>query len=139
MRFTVPGEPTGKQRPRMTRAGHTYTPEKTVAYENLVKTEYERQSAGLFYAEGPLLMRITCYYAVAKSDSRKKRREKLEGSIRPTKKPDIDNCIKSIADALNGVAYTDDTQIVQVYAEKFYSERPRVEVEIREVFGHESL
>ena len=54
----------------------------------------------------------------------------VAGYIRPAKKPDIDNVIKSILDALNGVAYHDDTQVVAVFAEKYYSDTPRVEVEI---------
>ena len=67
------------------------------------------------------------------------RAAKLAGAIRPTKKPDIDNCIKIIADALNGLAYVDDTQIVGVTAEKFYAEIPRVEVEITEVLNESLL
>ena len=52
------------------------------------------------------------------------------GKIRPTKKPDCDNCIKSITDALNGIAYIDDSQIVSIECEKWYSDRPRAEVMI---------
>jgi len=68
-----------------------------------------------------------------KSDSKKKRAAKLAGEIRPTKKPDIDNCIKAIADSLNTIAYKDDTQIVKVVAEKRYSEKPRVEITIADI------
>lgn len=90
LRFEVPGEPTGKGRPRMMKNGHTYTPEKTVLYENLVKTEFERQCRGeRFGSAEQLRMGITCYYGLAKSDSMRKRQAKLEGVIRPTKKPDI--------------------------------------------------
>ena len=60
----------------------------------------------------------------------KKRQQMLAGLIRPTKKPDLDNVIKSILDALNKVAYHDDTQIVSLSMEKFYSDSPRVEVTI---------
>ena len=59
--------------------------------------------------------------------------QKLENIIRPIKKPDMDNVIKMVADALNQVAYKDDTQIVDCQVRKFYSEEPRVEVIIREV------
>ena len=134
-RFSVPGEPVGKGRPRMTKSGHAYTPEKTAVYENLVKVEFQRQCPGYFIAEGPVRLRIVCRFPLAKSDSQKKRAAKLSGAIRPTKKPDIDNCIKAIADALNGLAYTDDTQIVTVYAAKWYSEIPGVEVTIMDEGG----
>ena len=127
--FTVPGSPVGKGRPRMTRTGHTYTPEKTARYENLVALEYQTQCAGQFF-EGAVRMTVRCYYGIAKSDSKKRRAAKLEGNIRPTKKPDCDNVLKSIADALNGIAYADDAQIVHATVEKWYSEKPRVEVVI---------
>lgn len=55
------------------------------------------------------------------------------GMIRPTKKPDMDNVVKVIADSLNQVAYKDDTQIVDCQCRKFYSESPRVEVRIKEI------
>ena len=50
---------------------------------------------------------------------------------RPTKKPDLDNIIKAIADSLNGIAYKDDAQIVELKSKKFYSDTPRVEVTIK--------
>ena len=136
MKFTVPGEPQGKGRPRVVRNGaftRTYTPEKTAAYENLVKLEFQRQCPDLWIPSAPVRMVIKAYYGLARSDSLCKRKDKLEGIIRPTKKPDIDNCIKAIADSINGLAYTDDSQIVSITAEKYYAEIPRVEVEIEEV------
>lgn len=159
--FIVPGEPVGKARPRTVRLRTrgkdkekvmTFTPEKTVIYENLVKTEYQQQCGDVSFTSGQLRMELRCYYGLAKSDSKKKRQAKLDGVIRPTKKPDIDNCIKAIADSLNGLAYTDDTQIVEVIAEKWFDEKPRVEVTImaadedndqhntgKEVKRHESI
>ena len=52
---------------------------------------------------------------------------------RPTKKPDIDNVIKIITDALNGIAYDDDAQIVSLSATKFYDENPHVDVRLDDV------
>ena len=56
-----------------------------------------------------------------------------EKVLRPIKKPDMDNVVKVIADSLNGVAYRDDTQIVDQMCRKFYSDEPRVEVIIRQI------
>jgi Holliday junction resolvase RusA-like endonuclease len=50
------------------------------------------------------------------------------GELRPVKKPDMDNVLKVVADALNSVAYRDDTQIVDCQLRKFYDKQPRVEV-----------
>ena len=77
-------------------------------------------------------MRITAYYSIPKSTSHKKHVAMLEHKIRPTKKPDMDNVCKSIADSLNKIAYRDDTQIVDCQIRKFYGEWPRVVVTIQE-------
>lgn len=130
----MPGPPKGKARARTvrTRGGQTfsYTPEGTVLYENLIKISFSQTGERPFRAEEYLRVTIMAYYPVPKSTSKKKATEMVAGYIRPAKKPDIDNVIKSILDALNGVAYHDDTQVVAVFAEKYYSDTPRVEVEI---------
>lgn len=136
VKFTVPGDPIGKGRPRFRRAGQyvtTYTPDKTVSYENLVKLMYEQQCKSYqFPQDVPLDMRITAYYSIPKSTSKKKRAEMLAFKVRPLKKPDSSNVLKSVEDALNGVAYHDDTQIVDTQIRRFYGENPRVVVTIRE-------
>ena len=134
--FTVPGPPKGKARARTVRTkdGRTfsYTPDGTVLYENLIKTCYYQTGVNPFGAD-ELRATIIAYYPIAKSTSKKKRQQMLAGLIRPTKKPDLDNVIKSILDALNKVAYHDDTQIVSLSVEKFYSDSPRVEVAISSI------
>ena len=132
IKFTVLGEPQGKARPRFSRQnGRTYTPDKTVLYENLIRTEYLRQCPGLRFADKePLTMHIRANYSIPKSVSQKRQAAMAEGLIRPVKKPDADNIIKVVADALNKVAYRDDADLVQVSFEKFYSWQPRLEVEI---------
>ena len=76
--FTVPGEPQGKARAR-TCGGHTYTPEKTVLYENLIKTEYARQCGNRKFSilsDGtaqPVAVRIEAVYGIPKSYSKKKK------------------------------------------------------------------
>lgn len=141
--FTVYGEPQGKGRPRFMaykdqKTGKTYgkahTPDKTVAYENLVRVEYERQCGELRFPDDAMLdMRIKAYYSIPKSKSKKIKALMLEGLIRPTKKPDMDNVVKVIADSLNRIAYRDDTQIVDCQCRKFYSNIPRVEVKILQI------
>lgn len=55
----------------------------------------------------------------------------LNSRLFPTKKPDADNIIKVILDALNGLAYQDDAQIYRVYFEKMYAEIPETKVLIK--------
>lgn len=130
--FTIDGEPIGKARPRMnTRTGKAYTPDKTRMYEDYIKLLYRTQIK--HYFEGYVKLTIKAFYGVAKSDSKKKKEDKLANILRPSKKPDIDNIVKLIADGLNGIAYKDDTQIIEIYATKFYSDKPRVEVIIEDI------
>ena len=97
VKFTILGEPAGKGRPRFRSMGpyvKTYTPEKTVTYENLVKLEYRRQCSDFrFEDSAPLDMRITAYYSIPKSASKKKRAQMERFEIRPMKKPDNDNIV----------------------------------------------
>lgn len=137
--FTIPGKPQGKARARTfynpkTKGMSSMTPEKTVLYENLISTCY-LQDAGeeRFSDEDCLLVRIQAYFEPTKSISKKKREEMLRGMILPAKKPDIDNIVKSVLDALNQVAYRDDTQVVELHVRKQYSDRPRVEVCIEKI------
>lgn len=136
VKFTVLGEPAGKGRPRFSRQGpfvRTYTPEKTVAYEDLVKLEYHRQCKGFRFDDGqPLDMRVTAYYSIPKSVSKRKRQAMLDHKVRPMKKPDNDNIVKMVQDALNQIAYRDDVQIVDCQLRKFFSEEPRVVITIQE-------
>lgn len=71
------------------------------------------------------------YRPVQASISIKERSRRLSGVHRPTVEPDLDNYIKSTSDALNGILWADDNLIVSLQAEKFYSERPHLVVEIR--------
>lgn len=86
IRFTIPGQPFGKQRPKFSRAGayvKTYTPKETTSYENLVKLFYNEAAKGKMFPEGAMLdVRIIAYYEIPKSTSKKKRREMLEHRIR---------------------------------------------------------
>lgn len=138
VRFTVPGQPKGKARARTVRSGggksFSYTPEGTVLYENLIKTCYRQDVGQEIFNDGqPLEVKILAFYEVPKSYSKKKKQEMLDGQLYPTKKPDIDNIAKCVLDALNKLAYRDDTQVVRLHMEKHYNQIPRVEVEIKEI------
>lgn len=129
--FTVPGEPQGKGRHRSTRTGHIYTPKKTAVYENLVKMEYIRQ-CNHYFGEAPVEVHIKALLAIPSSAPKKRKMEMLLGRLLPTKKPDISNITKAIEDGLNGIAYKDDAQIVDLTVSKRYAETPGVVVTIAE-------
>ena len=123
--FKIPGQPCAKQRPRLGK-GFTYTPVKTVNYETLVKQIYSAER--LPYLEGELIMMVRAFFQIPKSVSKKDREAMQNYRIRPVKKPDWDNIGKIISDALNGIAYHDDSQIVSATVTKWYDDIPRVEV-----------
>ena len=132
IKFTVLGQPVAKGRPKFGN-GHAYTPEKTVNYEQLVKVSYLQTERVKFMNSEQLKAELQFYFAIPKSTPKKQVAMMLNDVVRPTKKPDIDNAEKGIFDALNGIAYNDDSQIVSCWADKYYSEEPRVEVFIYEV------
>jgi Holliday junction resolvase RusA-like endonuclease len=133
VKFTIMGPPKGKGRPRFQRIGNytkVSTPPDTVNYENLVKIEYEMQCDRYYFDTKELGIKITSYYPIAKSTSKKKKEKMLNGEINPTKKPDCDNVLKIIADSLNQIAYHDDAQIIEATIVKKFAEVPKTEVEI---------
>lgn len=136
--FIVPGPVVGKGRPRFsTRGGFAkaYTPKKTADYENNIRTAYleEVQFQPMRWGnKEPLEMVVNAYFEIPKSASKKAKTEMLLHGY-PNKKPDGDNILKAVADALNGVAYADDCQIVCATVNKIWSEEPKCEITIREV------
>ena len=131
--FTVFGEPCAKSRPRVTKSGHAYMPEKTVAYENLVKLTYMNEvGRPLPYGEqAQVHVEILACMSIPKSTPKKKRELMLLGFIRPTKKPDLDNIIKAVCDALNGLAFRDDSCVTSLKAIKKWDSVPKVVITIK--------
>jgi len=123
----IPGEPIAKGRPRFSKFG-AHTDEKTLNYETLVKELFivSKQER----LEGMLAVRIDCYFTIPESASKKKKIAMENNTMRPTKKPDLDNIAKICLDALNKLAYKDDSQIVSLYIRKWYGINPRVEIEL---------
>ncbi|WP_408376158.1 RusA family crossover junction endodeoxyribonuclease [Paraburkholderia sp. RL18-085-BIA-A] len=139
--FTVPGVPQGKGRPRFARRGNfvsTYTPAKTVSYENLVKMAAAEAMAGMVPFKRPLSMLLTIHMPIPESWSKKRKDLAFRGLIGATVKPDWDNVGKLVADAMNGIAYVDDKQIVSATVAKQYGTVPHIAVRIQEYAEREA-
>jgi len=131
--FVIDGPVCPKGRPRFTRGGRAYTPKRTHDYETKVKDAYLREyPSGMAFKDEPLEMVLNVYMAVPKSFSKKKRDHMICFEYPTLHKGDADNFLKSIADACNGVVYTDDCQIVSAIVNKIWSETDKAEVTIRE-------
>lgn len=132
----MPGIPRGKQRPRVCRINGrsiTYTPKQTVDYENQIRSIYSKVANFKFERCVPLEVAVFAIFAPPQSVSQKVRALMLGGEILPTKRPDADNIIKVVLDALNGVAFHDDGQVCKIYFEKMYAETPEVRVLIKNI------
>lgn len=132
--FIVPGTPVGKGRPKFARRGSfvtAYTPEKTASYENLVKMAAAQAMAGREIMAGAVCVGIHLFVTPPASWSQKKQREAVAGrGIFPTSKPDVDNVIKGIFDAMNEIVWKDDKQVVDVVVSKRYCTNARAVVEV---------
>ena len=126
--------PFGKERPRASVVGghaRIYTPKATETYEREIKKAWEKVNGSEPFS-GPLVMRLYFYMPIPKSETKANKLKMLEKKKRPVTKPDLDNLSKSIMDALNGVAYNDDNQIVTLLAKKYYGEMPCVKIIVAE-------
>ena len=136
--FIVEGEIAGKGRPRVTtRGGFTraYTPKRTVDCENRIRAAYlfEYPAGMKWEGKEPLEIVANVYMEIPKSIPKKTREQMILGYIRPTKKPDADNLLKTICDSLNGLCFQDDSQIVDAKIRKWYATEPKAEITIREI------
>jgi len=132
--IVLAGAPVAKGRVRMTRAGHAYTPERTVNYESMLALAAQQAMGGRPLFEGPLRVAVSAFMPIAESKPKKWKAAALAGLERPTKKPDLDNLAKTL-DALNLVVWVDDSQIVDMTITKHYSDQPRMEVTVENLTG----
>ena len=119
--FTIPGEPKGKGRPQFSTKGgyaRAITPEATANYENLVKVSFLQAhgKAEPYAKDVPLVAKISAFFSIPQSASKKKQAAMEAGIIKHTHKVDSDNIAKICLDALNKLAYYDDSQICELYA-----------------------
>lgn len=83
--------------------------------------------------EHPISITIAFYYPIPKSWSKRKKDDANDQGIMPTVKPDLDNCVKGIFDALNGIAWKDDNQVVDLRTMKRYAIEPMIVITINEM------
>lgn len=134
--FIVPGVPIPKGRARaFVRNGVVIhvTPEKTASYENLVKVKALEAMQGQQPIEGPVCLELTLLFTPPASWSKKKTADALCGFVFPTSKPDIDNVLKGICDAMNEVVFRDDKQVCDVHIVKRYAEVAEARVKVRPI------
>lgn len=133
--FVVYGEPVAQGRPRATTVNgkvRTYDPNNSREYKHYIRLAAVDHAPEKLL-EGPVELELRIYRPTPKSYSKRKKELAEKGEIRPTGRPDVDNYVKSVKDALRSVIWKDDNQVVRILAEKFYSQKPRTEIIIREL------
>lgn len=133
--FEVIGDPKGKGRPRFSRQGNftkVYTDKQTLDYETLIQTFASKAMGSQRPLETPVSVFLYVKHPIPKSYTKKRSEACLTGTERPSKKPDIDNIAKCFLDAMNGIIYLDDTQVVDLHIKKLYSLLSGVDVMVTE-------
>ncbi|MEY9096323.1 RusA family crossover junction endodeoxyribonuclease [Paenibacillus sp. RC84] len=133
LQFTVFGEPVAQGRPKFSTVGgfvKAYDPKKSRDFKDYVKlAASEHRPTSLL--EHPLILEVNVYRSMPKSFSKKKALAAEDGLVLPITKPDIDNYVKGIKDALKGIIWKDDSQVADLIARKRYSSTPRIEITIK--------
>lgn len=135
--IVLSGAPHGKGRPRFRivkpRGGaqfiSTYTDAATRAYETRLAAAGKDAMGAEKPLDEALWVDVTAFMAIPSSWSRKARAAAVNLEVMPITRPDADNFAKCV-DALNGIVWADDSRIVRLIAQKFYSERPRLVVKV---------
>lgn len=129
--FTYYGEPKSQARPRSSsKGGFFYDPSKGLK-QWLLSQVVSQLPPNFKPIDGAMEATMRFYRGMPKGGSKKDKILMELGVIRPSGRPDIDNFIKLVQDALNKTLYSDDSNIVTLHAEKFYSCKPRVELDIK--------
>jgi Holliday junction resolvase RusA-like endonuclease len=134
IQFTVDGDPIPKGRPRFARRGkfvQTYTDAKTIDYETHVAMRARHAIGATEPLKGALSVFLYLRYTIPASYSKKRKEACLAGLEYP-KRIDIDNVYKSITDAMNGIVYLDDSQIVEAHIKKVYAEESGANIMVQE-------
>jgi len=128
--ITIPGAPVAKGRGRATRTGRVFTPAKTRKAEDTLAGRAMALLAGVegLPLTGPLRLEATFTSVVPKSWSTNKRL----AAKAPTSRPDVDNLLKLATDALNGVVWVDDAQLVTIICRKVYGDAPGTRLIVQE-------
>lgn len=129
--FTVNVKPMGAVRMTQRSKWEDPTAQKYLSYKSVIGLEARKHIKSPL--TGPVQAIIIFYYPIPGSWGKKKQEQARKGYISPTVKPDLDNCVKGVYDALNKIAWKDDNLVITTMAKKLYSDDPRIEIKIEEV------
>lgn len=133
--FEYFGEPVAQSRPKFSfKTGHAYEQQKSKNYKDALRNYVQLHVQDKRMLEGPLTFELNVFRSIPKSWSNKKKKLAEEGFIQPTGRPDTDNYIKAVLDALSGVLMKDDSQVTVIIATKTYRDQPGIRVKVEEQY-----
>ncbi|KZZ72368.1 hypothetical protein A3765_28590 [Oleiphilus sp. HI0130] len=141
VQFMMQGAVVGKERARSaivrTRGGkhltRHYTPAKTKNYEKAIAMQAKAAMRGREPTAAPIELFLSIFLPIPSSWPKWKQKAAQNGLISATTKPDADNVVKAVKDALNCIVWNDDAQVVEVTARKSYSDEPYIFVQASEI------
>jgi Holliday junction resolvase RusA-like endonuclease len=141
LELTILGEVAAKARAKhfydaKTKRGWSWTPKKTADCEKNIAMHLMEARAKQGWdkpSDKPISLTVKFYRPIPASTSKKNRVLAIAGSILPTKKPDLDNMVKTIKDSASKIIWNDDSQVCFMVALKHYSDNPRTELIFEEI------
>lgn len=120
--FYINEKAQGKARPRFSN-GHAFTPQKTREFEERIRITAKDAMTqnGFMPTVYPVRIKVTAFFSVPKSYRKSFKDLVKKNQVPHIKKPDADNILKCVKDALNGVVYVDDSQCFSDTCEKYYT------------------
>jgi len=131
----IGGEPVAQGRPRFSTVnGHAQAidPAKSREFKRILAAMAREKMAQMTLMEGPLCLYLQVTRVPPKSWPKYRRRDAIEFREGIVSKPDLDNYVKIVLDALNGVVFADDSCVVKICASKRWSDKPGMSIRIME-------
>jgi len=137
-KFTIIMPPFAQPRPRariIRQASFSrvcmYDPPEADKWKTEFGSKILRKLDPIFPIEGPVILSVVIYKQIPAGYSKVMKYLCENGDIRPEKRPDVDNYLKAVEDALNDIVWKDDSQIIKASCEKYYSNKPRIDLTVR--------
>ena len=94
---------------------------------------FVKNQSDFHHFDGPICLHFDFFMKIPKATSKIKRVAMINGSIRPITRPDASNCIKFYEDCLKGILFDDDSQVIEIKARKFYSDKPKTIIKVSNI------
>jgi Holliday junction resolvase RusA-like endonuclease len=121
-------KPHPKGRPRFSN-GKIFTPKETQNAERDINllVVYHMEDRNLHISEKPICLEMIFYFGA---------QIKHDEFVYHTDLPDLDNCVKTVCDALNGIVYYDDRQVARIVCEKRFGRTEGIQLIVKELDGN---